>query len=254
MGGGKLTCRASICVAMCALVATCMTAAPALAARSADGRREPAIRLKLIGTSYSRVYTDGVRWAVYEPTEGVTRIMDTVRGTSTTRPDPEGCAGGLVAVGGGEMLYDCSDPECPEAADVCLLMKAEIVCPPVAAGTTCHTVMVPTGTRRAGGLWRTLPLVLGTCSMLARGFPRSSSATWKMKANCRRSEASGRGRGHTSSTGTLGNSSTKIESLCRQTMITRTWTVKRSWCHCVPRLYAVSNPQGLGSKTSATSQ
>ncbi len=227
---------------------------PALAARSADGRREPAIRLKLIGTSYSRVYTDGVRWAVYEPTEGVTRIMDTVRGTEYDPARPRRRAGGLVAVGGGEMLYDCSDPECPEAADVCLLMKAEIVCPPVAAGTTCHTVMVPTGYET--GRWFVEDIASGARHLLnvGKGLPAFFQRDVENESQLSAIGSQWARSGHTSSTGTLGNSSTKIESLCRQTMITRTWTVKRSWCHCVPRLYAVSNPQGLGSKTSATSQ
>lgn len=36
---------------------------------------------------------------------GVTRIMDTVKGTTRTRSDPEGCAGGLLAIGGEEILY-----------------------------------------------------------------------------------------------------------------------------------------------------
>jgi hypothetical protein len=100
--------------------------APAAAKSTASGR-EPTIHLRLIGTAYTRVYTDGVRWAVYEPTEGVTRIMDTIKGTSTTRPDPEGCAGGLIAVGGGEILYACSDPECPEATDACVISPVHTV-------------------------------------------------------------------------------------------------------------------------------
>ncbi len=99
------------------------SAAPAVAA-NAPGGHEPTIHLKLIGTSYTPVYTDGAQWAVYEPTEGVTRIMNTIKGTSTTRPDPAGCAGGLIAVGGGEILYRCSNPECPGEADSCVLESA----------------------------------------------------------------------------------------------------------------------------------
>jgi hypothetical protein len=48
--------------------------------------------------------------------------MDTVKGTSMTRPDPEGCAGGLLAVGGGEILYECVDSECPEQQVVTCLI------------------------------------------------------------------------------------------------------------------------------------
>lgn len=112
--------RARACAAALVLVAVLgWQAAPAAAGRAHSGRREPTIHLKRLGTSYTPVYTDGARWAVYEPTAGVTRIMDTLTGNTTTRPDPEGCAGGLVAIGGGEMLYACSDPECPEQAQSC---------------------------------------------------------------------------------------------------------------------------------------
>ena len=96
-------------------------------ASAAGSHNEPTIRLKRIGTSYTPVYTDGVRWAVYEPTEGVTRVMDTITGTSTTRPDPDGCAGGLIAVGGGEILYACSDHECPEATDACVISPVQTI-------------------------------------------------------------------------------------------------------------------------------
>jgi hypothetical protein len=64
---------------------------------------------------------------VYEPTKGVTRIMNTINATSTTRPDPEGCAGGLIATGGGEILYACSDPECPEATDACVITPVHTI-------------------------------------------------------------------------------------------------------------------------------
>jgi hypothetical protein len=189
-GRVKLMGRASTCIALCALIGACMMtsatvpdAHAASATPEAHGsrspqrghkQREPTIRLKPIGTSYTPVYTDGVRWAVYEPTEGVTRVMDTVKGTSTTHPDPEGCAGGLIAIGGGEMLYDCSDPECPKAADVCLLMKPEIVCPPVAAGTTCHTDMVPTGYET--GRWVVEDIASGAQHLLnvGKGLPTFS--------------------------------------------------------------------------------
>jgi hypothetical protein len=101
----------------------------ALAASAGDaktgGKREPTIRLKLVGTSTSPLYTDGVSWAVYEPAVGVTRIMNTVKGYAVNRPDPLGCTGGLLAIGGGEILYACSDPECPEALDACRIKPLE---------------------------------------------------------------------------------------------------------------------------------
>ncbi len=92
----------------------------------------PTIKMKLLGNvasespdlSSSRqgwLYTDGVRWAAYEPTAGLTRLIDTAKDKTINRSDPEGCANGLVAVGGGEMLYSCEDPECPEREHVCPL-------------------------------------------------------------------------------------------------------------------------------------
>jgi hypothetical protein len=139
---------ARACVAVLGLIvvvvsqlAATPTPATAAAVEASAGvsHKEPTIRLKLIGTSFTQVYTDGVRWAVYEPREGVTRIMDTIKGTSITRPDPEGCAGGLLAIGGGEMLYACSDPECPEAGDACRVKATEQQCPPSGQSGGCTT-------------------------------------------------------------------------------------------------------------------
>lgn len=94
-------------------------------AKAASAHKEPVIRLKLIGNSYTAVYTDGVRWAVYEPSAGVTRILNTIKGTTTIRPAPEGCTGGLIAIGGGEILYACANPECPNHAHSCPIEPRE---------------------------------------------------------------------------------------------------------------------------------
>lgn len=67
------------------------------------------------------LYTDGARWAAYEPMAGTTRLIDTVTNKTIERPDPEGCADGLIAVDGGEILYSCEDPECPEHERSCPL-------------------------------------------------------------------------------------------------------------------------------------
>ncbi len=91
--------------------------APDVVAKARSAK--PTIKMKLLVNSTSPLLTDGARWAVYEPTEGVTRLTNTTAGGSVSRPDPEGCAGGLVAIGGGELLYACSDPECPSHADDC---------------------------------------------------------------------------------------------------------------------------------------
>jgi hypothetical protein len=72
-----------------------------------------AIRLKLVGVAATPLYTDGAGWAAYEPTAGTTRIIDERTRHSTNRTDPEGCAGGLLALGGGELLYQCAHGSCP---------------------------------------------------------------------------------------------------------------------------------------------
>jgi hypothetical protein len=69
-------------------------------------------RLKLIGGSVTSLYTDGARWAAYEPSAGVTRLIDSKTRRLSNRTDPTGCAGGLVAVGSGELLYHC-EQQCP---------------------------------------------------------------------------------------------------------------------------------------------
>jgi len=81
------------------------------------------IKMKLFGTSVSSLLTDGRRWAIYVPAEGVTRIIDTKTGRSEERADPEGCAS-LEAIGGGELLYGCGDPECPEEEHRCVLVES----------------------------------------------------------------------------------------------------------------------------------
>lgn len=92
----------------------------------------PTIKMKLLGSVASEspdlrtsmqgwLYTDGVRWAAYEPTAGLTRLIETIKNKTVERTDPEGCADGLIAMGGGEMLYSCEDPECPEREHVCPL-------------------------------------------------------------------------------------------------------------------------------------
>jgi hypothetical protein len=175
-GPWRLIVLARACVAVLSLLAVLgwqasSSAAPAAAAKTKSGLREPAIRLHMIGTSSSRLHTDGVRWAVYEPTEGVTRIMNTVKGYAVNRPDPPGCTGGLLAIGGGEILYACSDPECPEGLDACLLKTPETFCPPAVAGTSCRVVMVSNGYET--GRWIVEDIASGMQHQVAigRGLP-----------------------------------------------------------------------------------
>ncbi len=94
-------------------------------AKAKKKRLLPAIKMKLVGTSVGPLLTDGARWAVYEPVLGTTRIIDTATGETINRPDPEGCSGGLESIGGGEILYECGDPECPGQARACFLGPPE---------------------------------------------------------------------------------------------------------------------------------
>ncbi len=195
-------------------------AVASIRSKHAVSPKEPTIHLKQIGTSYTRVYTDGVRWAVYEPTEGVTRIMDTVRGTSTTRPDPEGCAGGLIAVGGGEILYACSDSQCAEAADVCL---PEQQCPPPRQIFYCSE-----RSKYESGRWTVEDLTSGAQYPLniGKGLPPYVTRYGDGISHWTRSEANGspplgEGDRRTSWTGTLAGLSEKKKSLRQRTAIMR---------------------------------
>jgi hypothetical protein len=127
-----MTLKPTAWVALWMLTAACLmatgTIASAAAGRRANTRsghstgKAPkfgAIRMKLLGTATSVLLTDGSRWAAYEPVVGTTRLTDTETNQKTDRPDPEGCAGGLKAVGGGELLYECADPECPGQEQSC---------------------------------------------------------------------------------------------------------------------------------------
>ncbi len=107
-------------------------AAIASKARKKKQPTPPTIKMKLLGSvapetpenandQQGWLYTDGVRWAAYEATAGVTRLIETLKNKTIERPDPEGCADGLIALGGGEMLYRCEDPECPEHERRCSL-------------------------------------------------------------------------------------------------------------------------------------
>lgn len=132
-GRSELMRRGSTYIALCGLLVACTVvtpasacAAPVLRARAASSKSKHAaspklgsIHMKLLGASTDQLVTDGTRWAAYEPTEGVTRLMDTATGHTVNLVDPEGCAGGLAAIGSGEVLYECNDPECPGQARGC---------------------------------------------------------------------------------------------------------------------------------------
>ncbi|HEY4096875.1 MAG TPA: hypothetical protein VGM33_15245 [Baekduia sp.] len=81
----------------------------------ATARAEVAMHVMARGAA-TTMLTDGDRWAAFEPMRGTTRIIDAQSGRTAQRPDPAGCEGGLVAVGGGELLYRCDLPQCPDGA------------------------------------------------------------------------------------------------------------------------------------------
>jgi hypothetical protein len=55
--------------------------------------------------AYSRLYSDGRRWAAYELTPAHVRVIDALTGRRFLRAVPRGCL--LASVGGGVMLFDC---------------------------------------------------------------------------------------------------------------------------------------------------
>ncbi|MEA2372720.1 MAG: hypothetical protein QOH12_3114 [Solirubrobacteraceae bacterium] len=80
---------------------------------SSPASASPSVPLRLVyAHAFSAVMTDGVRYAAFEPTAGTTRLIDATTGAVVDRPDPAGCAGGLVGVGSNELLYSCSPPGC----------------------------------------------------------------------------------------------------------------------------------------------
>ncbi len=125
--------KASTYIALCGLVgvwgiaaATVAGAAMTRHAQAASGhatrttsQKFGTIHVKLLGSTADQLVTDGARWAAYEPVLGTTRLLDTKSGRKIDRMDPEGCTGGLTAIGGGELLYECKDPECPEQTKSC---------------------------------------------------------------------------------------------------------------------------------------
>jgi hypothetical protein len=138
--GSELMRKGSTYIALCCLLAACVAAGSIPGTASAARARYPrvasikqttssklkTIHLKLLGkvapgleNRAGWLYTDGVRWAAYEQVAGTTRIIDTKTGHTSSRPDPEGCSGGLIAVGGGEILYKCANPECPRQIYLC---------------------------------------------------------------------------------------------------------------------------------------
>ena len=93
-----------------------MAASTALLSTPQESSAYPTLKLKLIATSVSPGLTDGTRWAAFEPSAGTTRVIDARTGRAVDRPNPSGCGGfegGLLAVGGGELLYRCEVASCP---------------------------------------------------------------------------------------------------------------------------------------------
>ena len=132
--GTDLMRRAFTCMTVWALLSGCLAVQASAVSAATTGRvvhaggdprgraaaQEPAtLHMKLLASTAGPLFTDGRRWAAYEPGQGTTRLWDALTGHSLTRSDPEGCAGGLVAAGGGVLLYACGDPECPGQAQSC---------------------------------------------------------------------------------------------------------------------------------------
>ncbi len=112
--GGLGAMRTRLFLLLCLLVLVTVVSSVSVAASAAKP-----IRLKFFSNAASRLYTDGVRMAAYEPVAGITRVVDTKTGHTVERNDPEGCGGGLSAMGGHELLYSCADPGCPTQAIFC---------------------------------------------------------------------------------------------------------------------------------------
>jgi hypothetical protein len=103
---------------------------------SASAGAYEAVHLKLIAkTAGPGLFSDGARWAAYEPSAGTTRIIDARTGRAVSRPNPAGCSErgqptvigqrvfGLRAAGSGELLYACEGP--PARGEIALRYVVE---------------------------------------------------------------------------------------------------------------------------------
>ncbi len=79
------------------------------------GARAVPMRL-LANSAAGEVMTDRDRWAAFQVSAEVTRVIDARTGRASDRPVPAGCEGGLTAVGGGKLLYRCSFEKCPDGS------------------------------------------------------------------------------------------------------------------------------------------
>jgi hypothetical protein len=96
-------------VAMALVLTNC-----SMAIGSRSGSR--LLRLHPIAVAKNPILADE-RWAVYQHTATSFVLIDSRSGRRIERANPSGCANGLTALGGNELLFSCTAPACSATCD-----------------------------------------------------------------------------------------------------------------------------------------
>lgn len=94
-------CRAVIVLAIVALVSVVCALGPAVAPAAAKS-----LRLHSLEAGRNLV-SDGKRHVAFETPDGTTRLLDTATNETASVLPPDGCRGGLTAIGSGRVLWSC---------------------------------------------------------------------------------------------------------------------------------------------------
>ena len=74
------------------------------------------LRLHPIAVAENPIRTDQ-RWAAYQRTASSFVLIDSRSGRRVERANPSGCANGLSALGGNELLFSCTQPTCSASCE-----------------------------------------------------------------------------------------------------------------------------------------
>lgn len=105
------------------------------------------LKMRPIGISEGPILTDA-RWAAYQPTATSTVIIDSRSGRRMTRANPSDCAksddsGGLIALGGDELLFVCVGPNCASSNCEAGVWDVRAVVENAATGTLSEITRLP---------------------------------------------------------------------------------------------------------------
>ncbi len=155
----------------------------------AEGR----VRWKPLGPAVTPVFSDGVRWVAYQPTTEETRVIDTAQRASYSVVTPPECrpqygTRGIVAIGGGQLMWDCA----PRGANRPRLLDLDTraVHDPVPAegeGTVSTNPFLGEGPLlRVGKQWIERNLLVGSGKVYARRYINWRTGTVRTDAGTAR--------------------------------------------------------------------